>query len=504
MPIYQHDLPQPPRVRKPTAVEVAQFGGLRLDVDPQELGWQGATDLLNVDFDAEGRVRQRDGYAAFVTAPATAYGLGAYPASNHLLVSYLSGPTTSIRAVNSSAATVATVAAGSAVSPRISHAVIGIVTGSVDTQRTYIAVDGLGDIWRYNGSSFVTVALGDAGGPLALAPTDNRLVRANESTVRFSAPGAPETFGTNDYVQLTPGDAERVVSLVAWRDLIFAFKQSKFFVFYGNSTDASGNPVFNYRTVNAGAGVSYNDASGFDFRIAHGAAAAKDGVYFVHDTGVYRTTGGPPELISQPLGPLFSGKVPTYSSLRGPAINGDKTLSVVGDKLYLAMDDGTNTWTFVYDIVNRWWSALDIAATAMLPYSAADRTELAFVLEGSAVVHRFGAAYTTDNGSAITSRYRTGFADLGTPGAEKIMREVLLDGTGNVGVSVMTNDSAAVTTAATVALGTAPAVANNRRRSTQRGRNFSVQFGSVSGGAWSLHRAVGHFRGERPAGITSG
>ncbi|MBW3593776.1 MAG: hypothetical protein KY396_08780 [Actinobacteria bacterium] len=49
---------------------VVEFGGLNLRDDPQEVGWQGAIDLLNIDLDRRGRVRQRDGVAVFATPPA--------------------------------------------------------------------------------------------------------------------------------------------------------------------------------------------------------------------------------------------------------------------------------------------------------------------------------------------------------------------------------------------------------------------------------------------------
>jgi hypothetical protein len=44
-----------------TPYVIQNFRGLRLDVDPQELGLNGAVDLLNVDFDRPGMVRTRFG-----------------------------------------------------------------------------------------------------------------------------------------------------------------------------------------------------------------------------------------------------------------------------------------------------------------------------------------------------------------------------------------------------------------------------------------------------------
>jgi hypothetical protein len=128
---------------------------------------------------------------------------------------------------------------------------------------------------------------------LAVQPSDNRLVAAYTSAdpasrVKFSDPGDAETWGANNYVDLTPNDGEVITGMVAWRDQLFVFKQNQFFVFYGNSTDGSGNPVFNYRTVDTGVGAVNGRFST--------CVAAPDGVYFMSARGVYRTTGGsPPE-----------------------------------------------------------------------------------------------------------------------------------------------------------------------------------------------------------------
>jgi hypothetical protein len=56
-------------------------------------------------------------------------------------------------------------------------------------------------------------------------------------------------------VDLTPNDGEVITEWRVGAATLFVFKQTKFFVFYGNSTDGSGNPVFNYRSVDLGVGA---------------------------------------------------------------------------------------------------------------------------------------------------------------------------------------------------------------------------------------------------------
>lgn len=480
-------------------VPLPAFGGLNLKDDPQQVGWEAAIDLSNVELDRQGRVRSRDGYTALLTAPAAVRGIGTYRASSHLLVSYKSGSSGLVRAYNSSgvqigagASTGATASTG-----RACFAEMGLVSGGVESSRTFFSIDGFADVFYHDGTAQTQVVVGSAGGPIAVQPNDNRLAVANSSRISFSDEGAPTTFGANNFVLLTPGDGEKIVSLVAWQNLLFAFKQSKFFVFYGNNTDSSGATVFNYREMRYGTGVSYDSSSAT--LISYGAAAGRDGVYFVHDTGVYRTTGGAPERISDSLTPLFRGETPSYSTLTPPTVDGEKVLTVVDNRLYLSMSDGTDMRLFVHDLTDRWWTAYSIKAGPMLPYyTSAGRTDWAFAIDGTTGIYRHGSAYTTDNGAAIDSSYRTGFADLGTPGTQKLLRELLLDGYGSPTVKVAVNDGS-LDTGAAVTLGTSPAVAQGRRRSAYRGRNFSVQFGASS--AWGVSRAVAHLRSERPPGI---
>lgn len=116
--------------------------------------------------------------------------------------------------------------------------------------------------------------------------------------VYFSAAGDPETWTSTNYVQLTPGDGEDIVAMASWRDMLFVFKRTKFFVFSAPSTDASGNPVFNYREVRAGVGPS----------LAAGVLPMPDALYFLDPSyGLYATTGGDPRCVSNEVKGWFAG-----------------------------------------------------------------------------------------------------------------------------------------------------------------------------------------------------
>src|SRR5262249_12658681 len=140
--------------------------------------------------------------------------------------------------------------------PQGANAMVNFGTGT--SAYAYVATDpATNPLYRWDGSAWTNPAIGYPGQFLAVTPGDNRVVladglRGNQSRVRFSDPGAPETFGANNYVDLTPNDGEAIAGVATWQNYVVVAKQTKFFVFYGTSSDSTGQPVFNYRTVNTG------------------------------------------------------------------------------------------------------------------------------------------------------------------------------------------------------------------------------------------------------------
>jgi hypothetical protein len=112
-----------------------------------------------------------------------------------------------------------------------------------------------------------------------------------------------------NFGDLTPGDGEQIMAAVTWRELVFIFKETKFFVLWGEGTASDGTPIFNFREVVNSVGLASKLA----------VAAGRDGVYFFNRRGVYRTTGGNPELLSDPISPLWTGNPADY--YRGQPIN---------------------------------------------------------------------------------------------------------------------------------------------------------------------------------------
>ena len=198
--------------------------------------------------------------------------------------------------------------------------------GQPNSERVYLA-NGVDTMRRYEKAGFtaptVSVVNGVTGavsagvtaprpGALGVWAGENRLVLGAFRTatggpngavtspdhVWISEPGDPERFRDDAFLRLSPGDGDAVQAVIAWRDLVFVFKRRKFFILATSRQDNKANPIFDYRTVDAGVGAVGPFA----------VAAGTDGVYFVADNGVYRTQGGEPELISELVGPLFTGE----------------------------------------------------------------------------------------------------------------------------------------------------------------------------------------------------
>lgn len=474
-----------------TPVVIEQFGGLNLVEDPEEVGFSGALDMLDVDLNERGRVRTRDGYDNF-TASAAASRLIAtsafYTTSGGKQILTASSDGLFLRAYNTAGATVASQALGGTgvadadfVRYGGPSAEVAYSTSWADTARTVIQ-----NVYSWNGAAWASatgVRIGGAGGypfSLDVQASDNRLVglfsASNYSRVGFSGAGTPETWGANDYVDLTPGDGERGITIVSWRELVFVFKETKFFVFTGNSTGADGNPVFNYRPVSAGVGPVSK----------MGAVSTPNGVYFLSRRGIYRTTGGDPVLVSRAIDPIFLGDAP--SEFSGGVLNHAAIQSCAmawcNGRLYVAYPSGSatvNDRVLVFDPELNYWLLWSVPAGSLASFRTGDEEELVFAYaSGSNHIGRLSGSYTTDDGTAITGSFQSGWYSLGAPGADAYTRYTRLWGSGAPTVSVFTDFVSSDSLAAAVTLGTDPVVDEGYHAVSYKGRLFSHKLSSAS------------------------
>jgi hypothetical protein len=225
-------------------------------------------------------------------------------------------------------------------------------------------------------------------------------------------------------------------------------------------------------------------------------------VYFVNYNGLWKTTGGPPVRLSEELDPLFYALFtpPYYTGLTGASF-GATGIQKLGNQILIKT--GSFGW-LLYDLRERKWSRWTISATHMA-VNASDTTisvmdRFVFVNTASTAVTVMQPGQTSDNGTAIASLYRTGFYNPGQPGSESTIREFLLDGTGTVNFANAVNDNVTLGSSVSLALGTAPQVAQNRDRRSVRGRNVSWQV-SASSGLWSVSRMTENVRGQLQVGL---
>ena len=411
-------------------------GGLNLTDGADAVKPDQAIDLMNVTFLPQGGVRQRDGYRRFTSAELTNRpdSMAAYytaAGGTQLMV----GNGNRLDALNTSGTSTANVA--TTASPHYFTRF-----GAPGSEHMYIA-NGTDTVRRYDGSAFSTPSYTGTTPThrfLAVSSVDNRLVAArtaaNPDRVSFSDPGLPTTFGANNYVDLHPGSGEPITGMVAWRESLFVFKETEFFVFYGTSTSATGTPIFNYRPVSGVAGS------------VGPVCASPEGVYFMDRRGVWLTTGGAPQLVSSALDPLFLGGASLYytGGVIDTTLFGLARMWWTQGRLYVAFStSSTNNRLAVYSPRNGWWTLFDIPADSMCSFRASGREELMFgYATGLKHVGRYfeGSGYNADDlttggtgGTAISSRWYQGWIDYDSQD-QKHLRQTKVWGEGVAQFSV--------------------------------------------------------------------
>lgn len=487
-------------------VTFEKFGGLNLVQDPQEAGAEQAISCLNVVLDRNGRLRSRDGYTVAYSSALAGSPLAIHPVSSDTVLAAFAA--NKVRAIDISAGSSS--AEVNLTGSSSSFASAG--TGVYFTDGTATSVQ------KFAGGAFSTpagLAAGAGHGPtgagyegnyLAVQPLEDRLVIADANTTSrlwFSNAGDPETITysagppeTGDFVELTPGDGEPITGMAVFGTELFVFKQTKFFVFYGNSTDSTGGAVFNYRMVDTGVGcVASNSAKLI--------ASHETGVYFVGHNGVYVTTGGPPRKVSGAIDPIFAAMnlpiTAPFSSVLSSALTSVYNLEVARGVLYLFGALITTSITFSMDLATGAWTASDWSATSLLDGARAANSGsliLGVTTGGTARLALSSTATADDNGTAITWHHQSGFYDLGSQGSKRT-RQTVLWGSGSPTVSIFTDHGTTDSNAAAVTLGVAPAVARGWHRKAYRGVLLSHKLSGTT--AATVHR-IGHMVADERQG----
>jgi len=477
-------------------------GGINLRDQPNLEVPAYALDCLDVDFDGP-TVRTRDGFTQQFAGTGTEQYVSLFPyytagGARHLICVAADG---TVRALNTGSSSLASIAETLAPDGQSSAVVFGgeLETSLFLTTGTSAPPSDDTQIIKWNGSAFVDPIVWT--GPitpkpyyLAVTPWDNRMVGAafggtqgegnNFTTVRFSEPGDPLNWQDN-YVDLNPGDGDRITGIIAWREYVFVFKRTKFYIFYGTSVGADGNPEFNYRTVNTGIGALCRPC------------ALSDGVYFVSQQGIFRTTGGEPESVSGVLDPMFHHQQTAFSDIEPVNFSDSKLvefrMAPFRNQLVVVMPHGNSdrlTWN--YDPRTSAWVPWSIEMKAVTAFRPGSDEDLVFSRHNASdyKVYRMAPNYTDDNGTPIASFWQSGWITGGTE-FRKQLREWKLWGSGTITFSVYDNYRTAPQTTDTVAFGNVP-VAQKLSRKANRGHAFSIRAEGTA--QFRLSKAVGHLR----------
>jgi hypothetical protein len=532
-------------------------GGINLRDKSDTVGDKEAIDLLNVTFTERGAIRQRDGYADLTTADLTnrVDSLAPFYTAGGLK-HLIAGCGTRLEALDNAGAVVAS-------KTGLTGGPYSFARFADPTHEYMYAANGADTLQRWDGSAWAAPTATVNGtaasampkaGSIAVTATvpgstsgtnaANRLIAtaygtqtaagpggtaSTPSRVHFSNAGQPEVWETDgagtpvrgrNFRDLTPGDGEQIMAAVTWRELVFIFKETKFFVMWGESTAADGTPVFNFREVVNSVGLASKKA----------VTVGRDGVYFINRRGIYRTNGGDPELLSDLVSPLWTGDLDVY--YQGLPINLNQIalarMTWHNEQLFVSVPTGTqvfNDRTLVFDSQHRWWTIYDLPAGALTVFRRIDQDEVTFGYStGTKRVGSHHIGLRTDRGAAVTSRWRSGWSDYDNP-TQKTIRENKAWGSGAAMVSFSTDFNVGLSSSVEALFsfeGTWPLSGTwqdwialnggvwpgggqiNARllRRAVRGTSFSTQFStSPSSPDWSMHRFVRHMRETREASV---
>jgi hypothetical protein len=546
-------------------------GGLNLRDKADAVGDKEAIDLLNVTFGERGAIHQRDGYADL-----TASDLGERVTS---LSPYYKADGTRQLVAGGGSTLYAISNTGDPIAPLVRpNAGPWTFARFGDPTHEYLyCANGWDPLARWDGSTWVDGSVlakvnGAAGqampcpgavcvtagapGSASTSNAANRLVATafgtqtnagpggqptTPSRVYLSLPGRPEEWETDgyggssgavppysdargrDWLDLTPGDGEQIMAAVTWRELVFIFKETKFFALWGEGTSSEGVTTFEYREVVNNVGLASK----------HAVAVGRDGVYFMNRRGVYRTNGGDPELLSDIISPMWTQDPDVYFQSRPinlARLDLPRALWHM-ERLYLAVPTGeaaANDRMLVYDTVHKWWSLYDVPASALASFRADVRPAVTFGYStGPNRIGRHALGRTLDRADQrITARWRSAFSNYGSS-VQVTLRETKVWGSGAVIVSFSTDFNQVMVANLDTNLGLVATwprdgdgtwddwlalqgnkwpgtsqISDQLVRYATRGTFFSTQFSSSpQAETWSVHRVARHLREVREPSV---
>lgn len=423
------------------------FGkGLNLVAKPDAVDPAEAVDALNVLYTQRGAIESRPGYNNLTGSELTnrVESLSPYYTA--------SGTKQLVAGCGSRLETISTAGAVVASATGLSGGPWDFTRFGKPNEEAVYAGNGTDSIRKWDGANWTnpTITVDGVGaktgvraGSLCVLPAYNRLVcgafstktggpggaESSPSHVYFSEEGNPEAFESTAYIQFTPGDGEKVQAVITWREFVFVFKESKFFVITDQARDSENKPEFVFQTIETGVGLASPRA----------VCIHQSGVYFMGREGVYRTTGSEPEQVSNLVEPIWSGDTSLFykqGTLAFSAIT-NCAMETWDEKIYLTFptSEAANR-QLVYSPEYKWWSLSDLPASCFATFRVENATELVFgYSSGEKMIGRHKTSYTNDDGKAIKEKWRSGWFDLGSADIKKV-RAAKVWGTGKVTMEI--------------------------------------------------------------------
>ena len=305
--------------------------------------------------------------------------------------------------------------------------------------------------------------------PVIIGPYNGQLFALGDpyrpGTVYASKPGAPDHWPPDFRCEVC-GSGEELLNGVMYAGQILLFSREASYFLYPNllgNTGMTANP----------AGCTRGLAGRWALTTGGGL------VWGVAKDGVFVTSGGTEEIVSDDIAPLFRGQTVHGYLPIDLTIEAALRLAWYRQELYFGYQDTNgDRQVLIYAPLAKTWRAYTFAVdfSALYPDEIADTLILGGLTTGTGYTH----SGFSDAGAAISWAARTGAWDWGRPREEKLFGDQFLDlDAQNVALTLQNFvDSETVTNppqALTASTGRTRAIFDSFGTTPQRGRNLAVE-----------------------------
>lgn len=287
----------------------------------------------------------------------------------------------------------------------------------------------------------------------------------------YCIPGEPDHW-PDDFVWEVCAAGEELLAGLMFADRPFCFSRARLYAVYqnlGQTVSVTSTPTACKRGI-----VS---------RTAY--AVGVGGIFGVAPDGIFVTTGGAETIITEDIQRIFYGETVNGYLPVDFAFPDRIRLSVIQDWLYfLYQDTNGDRQCLVYAIREKSWLPYDFAPD--LNYLQADEASPTTVILAGGTAKTYTHEGTSDDGTAISWRLRTGCWDLDKPRQDKLLGDQILDadfeGYTDIALQNRLNNEAVTNTAQGMdtAAGRTRFILDSFGETPQRARNISVDISGSS------------------------